>query len=176
MADKVETKLDLKLMVEVRRKHIGRLLLLLWRAFDSRTMAELRSRNYHDISPAHSKALRHLDFTVSRITEMAERAGMTKQGMGRLVRDLAKKGYLGLTVDPSDRRAQIVSFTDRGLELCQEAIEVFQKIEAEYTEVLGSTRMRQVKEALQMLLDHLDSKGSPHFPLEPYPHKLQRKQ
>src|ERR687892_565684 len=75
-----------------QRENIGRLLLRAQRDFDAELNTRLRERGYPDVRLAHSALFAHIDSEGTRSSELAERAGMTKQGMGQLVADLAKKG------------------------------------------------------------------------------------
>ena len=77
-----------------RERHIGRLLLRAHRAFSARAAEKLRDRGYEHVALAHIALLPHLDEAGTRATTLAERAGMTKQGMGQLVRELETHGYL----------------------------------------------------------------------------------
>ncbi|MGH2917284.1 MAG: MarR family transcriptional regulator [Solirubrobacteraceae bacterium] len=49
-----------------------------------------------------------------RVTTLAERAGMSRQAITYLIRELEGKGYLERHPDPSDRRATLVHLTERG--------------------------------------------------------------
>jgi DNA-binding MarR family transcriptional regulator len=64
---------------------------------------------YADLRPAHSAVFMGLGTEeAARISELAERAGMTKQSMGALVGYLEQRGYVSVTPDPQDGRAKIV--------------------------------------------------------------------
>jgi DNA-binding MarR family transcriptional regulator len=81
---------------------------------------------YNDLRPAHMPILMYVDHPPhgTRITELAERAQMTKQSMGDLVADMEALGVVERIPDPTDRRAKIVRYTARGWELHQTAIEI----------------------------------------------------
>src|SRR5688572_28064654 len=93
-----------------RGRHLGRLLLRASRAFNARAAEQLRARGYQGLTLAHIGLLPHLDEEGTRITVLAERAGMTKQGMGQLVIDLERLGFLSRVTDETDRRATLVCF------------------------------------------------------------------
>ena len=56
----------------------------------------------------------HIPASGIRLTELAARAGMTKQAMAELVAEIERRGYIRRTTDPADRRAKIIEFTDEG--------------------------------------------------------------
>ena len=64
----------------------------------------LRAAGHDDLRAAHAQVFVALDMDGSRLTELAARAGMTKQAMGELVRYLEHHGYLAVEPDPRDRR------------------------------------------------------------------------
>ena len=139
---------------ELRDRHVGRLLLRASRAFNARAAEKLRARGYGGLSLAHIGLLPHLDEDGTRITTLAERAGMTKQGMGQLVVDLERQGLLTRAPDPADRRATLVRFTDAGLRFLADAVAVTGELEAEYAANLGEQRLAALRETLAVLVEH----------------------
>lgn len=95
---------------------------------------------------------RHVRPEGSRITELAERAQITKQSMGALVDHLEACGYVERLPDPSDGRAKIVRLTARGWELDNAAREIVRQTEEEWAAQLGNDRMAQLKQTLQDLI------------------------
>lgn len=145
----------------LRQRHVGRLLLRAQRAFNARAIAALRARGYADLTLAHISLLPHLDSNGTRVTMLAERAGMTKQGAGQLVRDLERLGYLQRAPDPTDGRAQLVTFTPAGARLLAHAVEVVGELDAEYARLLGAERLEEVRVALQLIASHAAGPASP---------------
>lgn len=108
-----------------RLTHFGRLFGQAARRFDSRVLhlmahqvdvplalSNLAARE--QVSAAHVHITRHLALEGSRLTELAERAGVTKQAMGDLVSQCEAWGLVTREPDPRDARARIVRFTDTG--------------------------------------------------------------
>ena len=109
-----------------RQAHIGHWLRLALEQFDARVMhliaqhpavplglSNLVARG--QVGAAHIHITRHLAQGGSRLTDLAMRAGMTKQAMGALVDQCEAWGMVGREPDPSDGRARQVRFTDAGL-------------------------------------------------------------
>src|SRR3954469_5331252 len=63
------------------------------------------------VSAAHIHITRHLELAGPRLTELAQRAGMSKQAMGDLVVQCEAWGLVTREGDPRDARARIVKFT-----------------------------------------------------------------
>jgi DNA-binding MarR family transcriptional regulator len=143
----------------LRQQHIGRLLQQAYRAYNDQAITKLRERGHTGLTLAHTLLLSNLDLDGTRITTLAERAGITKQSMGQLAEDLEKRGYIARQVDPTDRRATVVRFTQAGWQFLQDAYELKQEIEAEYQAVLGTDEFAQLRGALQQLLAHTAPDG-----------------
>lgn len=140
-------------MIETyRQEHLGRLLLNAQRDYSLRALTKLRTRGHEGLSLAHTNLLPHIDVNGTRITALAERAGVSKQAIGNLVGELAAKGYVRREVDPHDRRAVSVTFTPAGWEFLQDAHLVKREIEAEYAAALGEQGMDDLRRLLTALL------------------------
>lgn len=134
-----------------RGENVGRLLLRAQRAFDDELNARLREGGYGDVRPAHSAVFAHVDAEGTRSSELAERAGMTKQSMGELVSDLEKKGYVERLEDTVDRRAKVVRLTDKGRRHVRDALAIIGQIEKGYERRLGAKRLRELRAVLKEL-------------------------
>lgn len=97
-----------------RDANIGRLLFTAAHLFEHDLVEFLRERGYPEIRAVDLVLFRSLDTMGTRLTDLAARAAMTKQGMKELVDQAAKQGFVVRIQAQDDRRAKIVSFTDRG--------------------------------------------------------------
>lgn len=140
-------------IAKLRQEHIGRLLLRAYRGFNLLAYEKLHARGHDDLNIAHTALLANLDLDGTQITTLADRAGITKQAMGRLVDELETKGYVASAPDPDDKRAKRITFTDRGWQFLIDAYEIKLEIEAEYTNILGAEGMAQFRAALEALVD-----------------------
>jgi DNA-binding MarR family transcriptional regulator len=93
-----------------------------------------------------------------RITELAKRAGMTKQAMGQLVRELRGHGYLELATDPVDRRAKTVTFTESGRRLARDAADSVAEAQAEFKRAVGKRGMKELRRLLARVVDEFDGR------------------
>jgi len=132
------------------RPHLAHLLSDVKEAVIRDLYVRLHERGYDDIRPAHGCVFRFVDHEQgSRLTDLAERARMTKQAVGELVTDLQALGYVERAPDPSDGRAKIVRLTERGRESHRTALEAFAAIEADWAERLGERRVAELRELLE---------------------------
>ena len=137
---------------QARQHHIGRSLHRAARAFNDLALKKLHALGHTDLSLSHTNVLPHLEVEGTRIVTLAERAGMTKQGAGQLVAELAAHGYVERRPDPTDGRATQIHFTETGWQYLLDAQKVKQTIEAEYKAALGEDRWRELNAALTRLL------------------------
>jgi DNA-binding MarR family transcriptional regulator len=132
-----------------RLTHLGRLLGHAARRFDERVLS-LMANNVEvplalsnlaarsQVSAAHIHITRHLALEGSRLTELAQRAGMSKQAMGDLVDQCEAWGLVVRGSDPHDTRARLVRFTPTGLAWLQAFKEAVAQAEAEFRSEVGA--------------------------------------
>jgi DNA-binding MarR family transcriptional regulator len=137
----------------LRDESIGRLFLQAQRAYFKRGIAKLRARGHDRVTLAHTTLLPYLDPEGTSVTNLAERAGMTKQSMRQLVLDLEDKGYIKRIPDPDDRRATLVIFTVEGRRFIEDGYEVKKEIDDEYRAILGEERVEALKRSLKTLIE-----------------------
>jgi DNA-binding MarR family transcriptional regulator len=136
--------------------NIGLLLYIPYRAMEARVFAELATRGYEDFTPAQARVFQRIDEGGTRLTELAERAQVTKQTAGFLVDQLERAGYVERVPDPRDARARLVRVAERGARALPAAAAVVAEIEAEWTAYLGDRRMAQLRAALETLREITD--------------------
>jgi DNA-binding MarR family transcriptional regulator len=151
MAQDTES-IDPAVLEAFRQEHMGRLLLNAQRDYSLRALTKLRARGHGGLSLVHTNLLPHIDVNGTRITTLAERAGVSKQAVGNLVGELAAKGYVRRDVDPHDRRAAVVTFTASGRAFLHDAHLVKREIEAEYAATLGERGVSELRRLLLQLL------------------------
>ena len=131
-----------------RQTHLGRLLGHAMRRFDERVLhlmahnegvplalSNLAARD--QISAAHVHITRHLAMEGSRLTDLAQAAGMSKQAMGDLVDQCTAWGLVQRQSDLQDARAKRVVFTADGLAWLQAFKDAVAQAEAEFRDAVG---------------------------------------
>jgi len=82
------------------------------------------------------------------ITELAERVGMTKQGIGQFVTTLTRDGYLATGTDPNDRRRRVVRRTRLGQDATEHLAEMLRGLEGEWARRVGKQRYGEFRAVL----------------------------
>jgi DNA-binding MarR family transcriptional regulator len=133
------------------RPNIGILFRDLGQDLVRRVADGLAEAGFDDVRPAHTVVFQHIDSDGSRLTDLAERAQITKQSMGYLVDYLEERGYLERRPDPHDRRVALICLTERGWDEIQAALAIIAEVEDEWARRIGKTRMRELRRALTEL-------------------------
>ena len=132
---------------------LARLLGLLMGVISDRLLATLASAGYGDQRPAHNAVFANVPPEGIRLTDLADRAGISKQAMAELVSDLESRGYVRRDPDPSDGRARLIQFTERGWAAVGTALDAFNQIEADFADRVGHRRMRDLRTTINRLID-----------------------
>lgn len=111
----------------------------------------LKREGFPDIRVTHSTVLRRISIEGARVTDLAERAGMTKQSMSYLVDDLMKLGYVEISPDPADGRAKLVVPTRKGASLLAAARRLGDVYEQHVSKLLGSADAKKLRILLEQL-------------------------
>lgn len=139
-----------------------RLLLEAHRTLGAELVASLDERGYPDARPGHSAVFMHIDRrSGTRLTDLARRARMTKQGMMLVVDDLEQRGYVRRVPDPEDSRAKVVRLTARGRRYVAEARRAVAALEAWARRELGDRRYEALRSSLEELIGEAGEAGQP---------------
>ena len=132
-------------------KNTGAYLRQLYDALVTNLHSRLAEDGYGDITPSHGLVFQYTEESGSRITEMASRAGMTKQSMSALVHQLEESGYLKRKNDPSDARAILFILTAKGQALKTKGQQINYQFEKKWEEQLGTTQYQKFRDMLKEL-------------------------
>ena len=113
----------------------------------------LAEMGYSDIRPTHTLIFALVDKEGIRLSELAERAQMTKQLVNYLVTSIEELGYVERVPDPEDGRAKIVRLTERGFAASQAGNEIIQSIEQAWAEKLSAREMQELRSLLERLVN-----------------------
>ena len=100
------------------------------------------------IRQGHGCVFRFIHEGGSRLTDLAESSGLTKQAVAEVVQDLEQLGYVERAPDPQDGRAKVIRLTEQGADAQRTALEIFADIEREWAERFGAERVATMRELL----------------------------
>ena len=110
--------------------------------------ARLTELGFAELRQAHGCVFGNIDDAGSRLTELAERSGFTKQSVGEAVADLERLGFVERVPDPADGRAKIIRLTGHGGKALEASEEIFADIERRFAEEIGRERYAEFREVL----------------------------
>jgi DNA-binding MarR family transcriptional regulator len=117
-----------------------------------RMLVRMAEAGFGDVREGHGCVFGFIDAEHgSRLTDLAERSGLTKQAVGEAVAELERKGYLERVPDPRDGRAKVIKLTERGHDACLTGRRLFAEIEREWAEQLGEDLMAGLREAAERI-------------------------
>ncbi len=135
---------------------VGALLTIPVQVITRRVSATLAERGFTDYRPTYQVVFQWCKSEGSRLTELAQRAGMTKQSMGEIIDVLEQRGYVERVPDPTDGRAVLIRRTERGWEVNRVAREVVEQLQQEWVQVVGEEQFRQLLQHLRRLALYLE--------------------
>ena len=112
---------------------------------------ELERRGFADLRPALLAVAQHVGANGTRITELAERAQLSKATVVHAVDELERLGYVTRRPDPTDGRAKLVMSTARALEAERAAREAVVDIRDAWAELIGEREMAALEAVLRRL-------------------------
>lgn len=115
---------------------------------ESRHMELIREYGFPEARQAFNPVFIHLPADGCRLTELADRAGISKQAMSEIVEELIDLGYLARFPDPADGRAKLIVRTEKGLKAHDAALASFAQIDREIEARMGADRARDLRSLL----------------------------
>jgi DNA-binding MarR family transcriptional regulator len=134
---------------------LATLMFVSYRAMDERVRLAMREAGY-DVTVAQSRIAQRIAEEGTRLTELADRAQVTKQTASLLVAALEREGLVERVPDPADGRARLIRLSARGRDAAEHAKEVVMGVEREWTEHLGAERAERLREDLVRLREVTD--------------------
>lgn len=127
---------------------IGALLRLPAQVIHRRIVEGLADAGFRDLRLPHMAVLQYPGPDGCRPSELAERAGISKQAMNQLLHSLERLGYISRRDAKEGQRARIVHFTKRGRAAWAKIHEILAEIETEWRAALGDRDFSRLKALL----------------------------
>ena len=133
-------------------EHVGILLWRTSRGWVERYIEALQEAGYHEITLSRSNLTAHIDpARGTRQSDLVARSRLTKQAVNQLLAELEASDLVERVVDPEDRRAKVVRYTERGMAMLREGDRIKRRMEAELTETLDAEELETLKRLLRKL-------------------------
>ena len=129
--------------------NLVRLLIEFSKDFERRILQSLQLRGHPNIRPSHSVLFSNLGLGAVRVTELAERAQVTQQAMGKMLKEVERLGYISRGIDETDKRAKEIRLTEMGLQMVEDSMEVVEEVRQYYAARVGTTQLDQLEDLLR---------------------------
>ncbi len=119
----------------------------------------MQLRGHTGLSARHFQVFEYLDLQGSNITQLAQRAGITKQAMSKLVQQIVEVGYIEVHHKPNDFRSYDLHLTKSGFKFLEDAREEVIKTRALISGIIDADEYRRFTETLTKILHYFEQKS-----------------
>lgn len=123
-----------------------------WAVVD-RLQQTMRAAGHDEMRPSYGFVIRALAAGGLRLTELAERLGVTKQAALKVVDEMEGHGLVERTPAPGDRRAKLLRLTERGEAVRRRAFAASERMEAELRDDLGDEAVDAARAVLLRFIE-----------------------
>jgi len=116
---------------------------------DEGLQARLHDRGWPDVNRPQSMVMTNIVSGIVRPSDIARNLGVSRQAIHSTIGQMVKLGIVRLEVDPADRRHMIVSLTETGARMRQDAQRAMDALTAQISDVLGQDRFDALLTALE---------------------------
>ena len=126
------------------------------RALQTDLVRQAHARGHTEVKMTHNSVFATLHTGPGRAADMAARAGITRQSMGEVIRDMVALDLLEMLPDPNDGRAKVVSYSEHGLVVAGDGFSYLADLEDLFAEEFGEHEYAVVRDLLARLTDVLE--------------------
>lgn len=154
-------KLDKDLQkTEALSKHSwGKAVSKLKKHFDTWVAEQLLLHHIDDFKLAYMPLIMNIDVDGITNTDLAKRAGITKQGMSQVVQELEEKKYIHIQNNPDDKRSSIIYLTDKGKEFILTCRGRQKELHMDLQKLLGKKKFNLVLDAIFEVIDYQEEQS-----------------
>jgi DNA-binding MarR family transcriptional regulator len=116
---------------------------------DEGLQARLHDHGWPDVNRPQSMVMTNIVSGIVRPSDIARNLGVSRQAIHSTINQMVKLGIVQLEVDPGDRRHMIVSLTDLGARMRQDAQRSMDALTAQIAAVLGQDKFDALLAALE---------------------------
>jgi PAS domain S-box-containing protein len=142
-----------------RKQSVARQIFLSSRALKKLLLEKTRFDGFQ-LNMAHASILPAIELTGSRLTDIARRAGMSKQALSPYIHELESAGMLTRVEDPQDKRANLLLFTAKGKSLLQKMHESLAEAEQAALAALGTQGYGAIRDGLEHITEALHTQSA----------------
>ena len=127
---------------------------------DEGLQARLRDRGWPGVSRPQSMVMTNIVSGIVRPSDIARNLGISRQAIHSTINQMVALGVVALEPDPDDRRRMIVSLTEAGARMRQDAQRAMDAMSDQLAERLGHERFTELLTILEADWgDNMESKA-----------------
>lgn len=126
------------------------------RALQSDMVRRAHADGHTEVKMAHNAVFGTLHAGGARAADMAARAGITRQSMGEVIREMAGLDLLEMRSDPNDGRAKVVDYSEHGLAVAGDGFRYLTELDRRLEQEFGEQEYAVVRDVLDRLVGVLD--------------------
>ena len=119
----------------------------------------MHDRGWPDVSRAQSMVMTNIVSGIVRPSDIARNLGISRQAIHSTINQMIAMGIVGMEVDPQDRRHMVLSLTELGLRMREDAQRAMDELSAQVAKAIGPERFETLLAALEA--DWGDNIGEP---------------
>lgn len=123
--------------------------------FERRLMNKSVERGHKGLKMSFAIVLSRVGFAGSRLVDIAEQHGMTKQAVSQIANEIEELGYIRRVPDPADGRAKNIVFTGKGRRLIRDSTDAVHDVEREFAELIGEEKLQTLSDITAELVEKL---------------------
>jgi DNA-binding MarR family transcriptional regulator len=140
--------------------------------FDEALQAALAARGWNSVTRSQSLVLCNIAAGIDRASQLARNLGVSRQAMSQMLSEMRAQGLVVMKPDRTDRRAQVVGFSEDSAPIRDDAMRILRLIEDELATHLGSRRFEALVNAVRV---DWGPPPMPHDPRAPPPSAVVKK-
>lgn len=133
----------------MRTDHLIMALLQRFCWLDEGLQTRLRAKGWPDVSRPQSMVMINILSGTVRPSDIARNMGVSRQAIHTTINQMVKLDIVSLTPDPADRRNMIVSLTETGANMRQDAQQSMDMLSHRVSQKLGPGRLQQLLTLLE---------------------------
>jgi DNA-binding MarR family transcriptional regulator len=137
-------------------ERLARLFAIAFRQLIDGLHERLAAQGWTDVRPSFGFVLLAARDEPTTATALAALLGTTKQAASKLVDTMEAAGYVARSVGDEDARQRLVHLTRRGRDLLAAVEAIYDDLEAEWADVIGSRRVAAIRRDLTEVLSDPD--------------------
>lgn len=133
--------------------HIGWTIAKISRLWNQQFVQKTNALGHNWFTLSASNLMGHLPRKGLNQKALTQRTGLTKQAVNQQIDDLVKANILKRTISPTDKRARIISYTNKGLSALKDIDKIKLEIEQDYIKIIGQDALNELIKTVDKLTE-----------------------